>query len=297
MAQKGYIKNSLTKDLGAPEMANMFQGIFGSSGIMSLYENLVCVKVDNNTVRMSSGAYNLSGHLLGIAKGTTEDLTIDSGTSGQNRNDLIVAEFVRNGGGLGVDTLHFTIVKGTSTSGAAADPALTQQDINAAGVTRQEALYRVKVTGTEITAVEKVAGSVSNLNLVQSGGLAGAFSAMPFVGNAPIVESGSNAKGNWSKFADGTMICWTTLTSINVNQQENNVFGSTSGISYYGFKSWEFPLAFISTPVVLTDVSFSVYVGLVSKTRDKTASGVTIAVSGAQYPSVSVDCFSIGRWK
>ena len=40
MAQKGYIKNSLTKDLGAPEMANMFQGIFGASGIMSLYENL-----------------------------------------------------------------------------------------------------------------------------------------------------------------------------------------------------------------------------------------------------------------
>lgn len=167
MAQKGYIKNSLTKDLGAPEMANMFQGIFGASGIMSLYGNLACVKVNNNTVRMSSGAYNLSGHLLGIAKGTTEDLTIDSGTSGQNRNDLIVAEFVRNGGGLGVDTLHFTVVKGTSTSGTAVDPALTQQDINAAGVTRQEALYRVKVAGTEITQIDLLATQLPNLNLVE----------------------------------------------------------------------------------------------------------------------------------
>ena len=162
MAQKGYIKNSLTKDLGAPEMANMFQGIFGASGIMSLYENLACVKVDNNTVRMSAGAYNLSGHLLGIAKGTTEDLTIDSGTSGQNRNDLIVAEFVRNGGGLGVDTLHFTVVKGASTSGTAADPALTQQDINAAGITRQEALYRVRLSGTTLTQIVLLATQLPN---------------------------------------------------------------------------------------------------------------------------------------
>lgn len=43
--------------------------------------------------------------------------------------------------------------------------------------------------------------------MVQSGGIDGAFTTMPFVGTAPIVESGSNANGNWIKYADGTMIC------------------------------------------------------------------------------------------
>ena len=288
MAQKGYIKNSLTKDLGAPEMANMFQGILGASGIMSLYENLACVKVDNNTVRISAGAYNLSGHLLGIAKGTTEDLTIDSGTSGQNRNDLIVAEFVRNGGGLGVDTLHFTVVKGASTSGTAADPALTQQDINAAGVTRQEALYRVKVTGTEITAVEKVAGSVSNLNLVQSGGLAGAFASMPFVGTAPIVESGSNANGSWIKYADGTMICCASLPDAPANIASGALY-RTENIT------WTFPALYNSPP---TSISGSGVGSWVTRAGPPTTNSVAlIFYSSISRPSTLPTVFAIGRWK
>lgn len=59
-----------------------------------------------------------------------------------------------------------------------------------------------------IDALDVNLGSVSaNLNSVQSGGLSGAFSSMPFVVTAPIVESGSNAYGRWIKYADGTMLC------------------------------------------------------------------------------------------
>ena len=288
MAQKGYIKNSLTKDLGAPEMANMFQGIFGASGIMSLYENLACVKVDNNTVRMSAGAYNLSGHLLGIAKGTTEDLTIDSGTSGQNRNDLIVAEFVRNGGGLGVDTLHFAVVKGASTSGTAADPALTQQDINAAGVTRQEALYRVKVTGTEITAVEKVAGSVSNLNLVE-------LNLMPV--------SGSNANGSYTKFPDGTMICTKILDipSILCTIASGTLFRNEYNATPLGSMAE----TFIAPPLVFREISQAQGAYNAWPTSN-ISSGVTTnnfgylhvaTIVATSLTGVKVFLKAIGRWK
>lgn len=164
MAQKGIIKNSTAADVGAPELASIFLGIIGASGIVKAYSDLACTKVSDNAVQLAAGLYNLSGYLVEVAKGTTVNLAIDSGTAGQNRNDTIAAEFVRNGGGAGIDTLAFVVVKGTSTSGTPADPTLTQQDINGAGVTRQEALWRVKIVGTTLTTIERVANVLSNLD-------------------------------------------------------------------------------------------------------------------------------------
>lgn len=161
MAQKGYIKNSVTADLGAPELAAIFKSIMPANGIINIFDDLECARINDNLVRLSPGVYNLSGYLLGVSQGTTADLAVDSGTAGYNRIDLLVAEFVRNGGGYGVDTLQFKIVKGTSTTGSPVDPTLTQQDINGTGVTRQEALYRLTITGTTLAAPVLLAGVVS----------------------------------------------------------------------------------------------------------------------------------------
>lgn len=164
MAQKGYIKNSVIADLGAPELAAIFKGLLPTNGIINLWDDLACARINDNLVRLSPGAYNLSGYLLGVMQGTTADLVVDSGTAGYNRIDLVVAEFVRNGGGAGVDTLQFKIVKGTSTTGAPADPTLTADDINVeANTTRQEALYRLTITGTTLAAPELMASVLDNL--------------------------------------------------------------------------------------------------------------------------------------
>jgi len=40
-----------------------------------------------------------------------------------------------------------------------------------------------------------------------AGGAAANFTAMPQVGGDPIVESGSNSDGEWTRWADGTQIC------------------------------------------------------------------------------------------
>lgn len=164
MAQKGYIKNSVTADLGAPELAAIFKGLLPTNGIINLWDDLACARINDNLVRLSPGVYNLSGYLLGVMQGTTADLAVDSGTAGYNRIDLVVAEFVRNGGGAGVDTLQFKIVKGTSTTGTPADPTLTADDVNIeANTTRQEALYRLTITGTTMAAPELMAASASGL--------------------------------------------------------------------------------------------------------------------------------------
>ena len=163
MAQKGIIRNSATADVSAENMAAAFHAMIGSSGILNRFNNLACTKLTDNSVRLDSGVYSLRGFLLHVEPGTTVNLAIDSGTAGQKRNDLIVAELVKNGGGTGVDTLQFKVIKGASTSGTPADPALTQQDVNAsAGTTCQEALYRIKLDGVTITTIEAVASLIGN---------------------------------------------------------------------------------------------------------------------------------------
>ena len=45
-----------------------------------------------------------------------------------------------------------------------------------------------------------------------AGGAAANFTAMPQVGGDPVVESGSNADGEWTKFSDGTLLLSSSVT-------------------------------------------------------------------------------------
>jgi len=64
---------------------------------------------------------------------------------------------------------------------------------------------RTNVDGTA-TLARGAAGNLGDILTVDAAG-AMATPLMPFVGTAPVIESGSNANGNYVKFADGTLIC------------------------------------------------------------------------------------------
>lgn len=198
MAQKGIIKNTTAAEISAENLAAVFHAIVGKSGIVKGFNDLACTKISDNSVQLASGVYSLKGFMLHVEAGTAITLTVDSGTAGQNRNDLLVAELVKNGGGTGIDTLQFKIVKGTSTSGTAVDPTLTQQDVNATGTTRQEALYRIKLSGVTLGPIERVAEIIEGADA-----LAGELDARAIVG------SGGNATdGYYTKYGDGTIEFW-----------------------------------------------------------------------------------------
>jgi hypothetical protein len=232
LGQKGIIKNSVTADVSAEKMAAVFHAFYGKSGIMDAFNDLACTKINDNSVQLDSGVYSLKGFVLEVEPGTTITLTIDSGTAGQNRNDLIVAELVKNGGGVGIDVLQFKVVKGTSTSGTAVDPTLTQQDVNSTGVTRQEALYRVKVIGVTITAIERVASVIDNFDTLDAK-----------MDARTIVESGGNeTDGYYTKYGNGDVEFWGQIGFT-------GTFATGSAVSF----TKTFPFACINTPkVVLT---------------------------------------------
>ena len=71
-------------------------------------------------------------------------VTVDSGTQGQKRNDLVVARYSRTSAG--IESVEPVVIKGTPTTGTPSDPAVTTKDLK---------LWRIPIDGLNVgTPVE-----------------------------------------------------------------------------------------------------------------------------------------------
>ena len=112
---------------------------------------------------------------------------------------------------------------------------------------------------------------------------------------AVIVDSGSNANGNWVKFADGTMICTVTKQTID---ELTNPWGQ---LFRTGSTKWVYPVPFLRVPQISAfPVSGASYtwasIGQSASLNSECDFGVFSADkrTGVK-PFVSVT--AIGRWK
>lgn len=136
----------------AQDDAAIYQSIFGTDGVFNIGSKFAASILSNNSVRVSDGVLCVGGHIARTAYADYQDMVIENGASGQNRNDIIVAKFLTEGS---VDTLTLEVKKGTPGS-AATDPALTQDNLYQGGTTREYPLWRVKLEGLSITDVEQM---------------------------------------------------------------------------------------------------------------------------------------------
>lgn len=138
----------------AEDDAAIYQSIFGPDGVTNIGQCCKATVLSNNKVRISDGVLFVGGHFARIPYGEYADCEITNGQSGKNRNDIIIAKFVTTGSG-GIDTMTCEVKQGTAGA-TAADPALTQDDIYQSGMIREFPLYRVKIEGLSIVAVEQM---------------------------------------------------------------------------------------------------------------------------------------------
>ena len=157
MGQKAitiYTPEGTAAHIAAEDDAFIHRSVLGSaSGILG---SLSCVRVDDNTVRLSGGGVSNRGYILYVPVGETAELSIDSGTAGYNRIDTVAAVFTKGGGNV-ADTHVFSIIKGTPVTGTPAAPALTSSNLTSAGNVNQLALFYVRITGTAITSISRAA--------------------------------------------------------------------------------------------------------------------------------------------
>ena len=108
--------------------------------------------IGNNTIRMYDGKLMDNGAAAGIPAGEYIDLLVSDAGQGMNRNDLIVFQYEQDSSTL-IESGTFIVLQGAETSGAAADPELTQDDLlSGNAIFDQFALWRVSVSGSEISA-------------------------------------------------------------------------------------------------------------------------------------------------
>lgn len=231
----------------AEDDAAVYQAIFGGDGVSTIGQACKTTILSNNKVRVADGVICVGGHMARIPYGEYEDCEIMNGQSGKNRNDIIVAKFETTGTG-GIDTMTCEVIQGTAGE-TAVDPELTQDDIYAGGKVREYPLYRVKIEGLSITAVEQMfkiipsnkelSNQLANLSKKMTGKYAYAYSA--YLDNEKSTKTSLTlnkikATGHGRKCI---LMCWgavkvTTLTarlSVYVNGKES-CSGITSSTSY-----------------------------------------------------------------
>ena len=114
-----------------------------------------------------------------------------------------------------------------------------------------------------------------------------------------IVESGSNEKGSWTKWADGTMICRCSI-------EETLTCNASWGNMYYGssFTTITFPQEFIEVPNCVTDIIPADYISFIPCrytppviTKSSYANFDIVRPTSTSSVKVKFTVVAIGKWK
>ncbi len=204
----------------AEDDATLYDTIIGSDCVFPAGGQLNASVISNNIIRITDGMVSVGGHVGRIVKGDYEDMEIANGVSGQNRNDLIVARFISGGTG-GADTYSLVVVQGTPGT-AAADPPLIQGDLYAGDVQRDYPLWRVKIEGLSVVALEKMytvgtmlGGKVSAADLLDKTYPVGSVYL-----STSNTDPGSLFGGTWQRFGQGRVLVGVNESDSSFNQPQ-----------------------------------------------------------------------------
>ena len=143
--------------------------------------------------------------------------------------------------------------------------------------------------------MRKIQGKFS---AILAGGSDANFTTMPQVGGDPIVESGSNADGYWTRWSDGTQAAWFTydagFTADAGSERSSGVHGSAT-FNNDEYK-WSYPVSFLSVPSVSSQTDA---IHNSANAFSATPSFAKLGIFGfnGSVTGQVVSASAIGRWK
>lgn len=105
------------------------------------------------SVRVFDATFVIQGRRDVMAANAYADVTIANGEQGMYRNDIIVRKYEKDEM-TEIENTSFDVIKGTPSSGVATDPEIPTGDIRTGATMHNMALYRVKLEGLNIVALE-----------------------------------------------------------------------------------------------------------------------------------------------
>ena len=138
----------------AADQASLFMGAIRSdSFVMDSGQNFTAEVITNNLIRIYDGEMVIQGRHVKLNAGTYIDVTIENGTQGYLRNDLIVARYAKDSK-TGVETFDFAVIKGTPVETDPIDPEYATADINEGTLLHEEPMIRVLLDGLNVCELE-----------------------------------------------------------------------------------------------------------------------------------------------
>lgn len=132
----------------------LYAALFGTSQFVLPIENQLEAEVIAATrIRIKSGDVMVHGRHARIPHGTYDELTIDNGTSGYKRNDIIVCHYEETDG---IESMVLKVLKGTPTTGTPKDPDVVEGNILNGDSVHEFPLYRVRLNGINLDGLDKL---------------------------------------------------------------------------------------------------------------------------------------------
>lgn len=137
----------------AEQDADLNAGIIGSGNyVLNIGEKMRAEAVSANQVRIFDGVFMAYGRQCILGDGEYEDITIENGTPGLLRNDMIVVKYKKDEES-GKENATFAVLKG-ETGSVGKDPVPNRQDIRSGAFESEVPMYRVKINGLAIEKIE-----------------------------------------------------------------------------------------------------------------------------------------------
>lgn len=115
-----------TKHISSDDLSALNTATIGKADCVLKYgDDFALTMASANSATLGTGVGMVGGKRFWNQAATS--LTIQSGTQGQKRNDLIVVRYQKTSAG--IESIEPVVIKGTPTTGAAADPATTANDL------------------------------------------------------------------------------------------------------------------------------------------------------------------------
>ncbi|RHL22304.1 hypothetical protein, partial [Collinsella sp. AF38-3AC] len=140
-----------TKHISSDDLAALNTATVGKADCVLEYgDDFALTMQSANSATLGTGVGMVGGKRFWNQAAT--NLTVQSGTQGQKRNDLVVARYAKTSAG--IESITPVVVRGKPSTGTAADPATTSNDLK---------LWRIPLDGISVGTPVRLFGPVASL--------------------------------------------------------------------------------------------------------------------------------------
>ena len=141
-----------TPHISSNDMQSFQLGITGEDGAFPVGEIFRTELASNNELKVYDGEGVVGGVHFRVAPGTYDSITLENGSQGKRRKDLIVVRYTRSASD-GTENTEWAVKKGTETTGTPTAPAATTGDIRNGDALAELPMFEIEYNGLNVVEV------------------------------------------------------------------------------------------------------------------------------------------------